>query len=116
MADQPSIRDRASTALREAMRARDVEAVVALRTLLSEFANAEASPLPVRADAIEDAPALGSAEVERLVLSETELTEIAVRESDELGHVADDAEARGAVEDANRWRRRREVIAGVLDP
>ena len=113
--DKAPIRDRASTALREAMKARDVEAVAALRTLLAEFANAEASPTQVRAGAIEAAPSLGAAEVERLVLSEADLVGIAVRELDELGRAADDAELRGTTADVSRWRRRQEVVAQLLD-
>jgi hypothetical protein len=113
--DETSIRDRASTALREAMKARDMEAVAALRSLLAEFANAEATPSPARAGAIEQAPSLGAAEVDRLVLTETDLTAIAVREHDELGRVADHAEARGTAADGSRWRRRQQVMARLLD-
>jgi uncharacterized protein len=112
--DKTSIRDRASAALREAMKARDVEAVAALRTLLAEFANAEASPPHLRAGAIEEAPALGAAEVERLHLSEADLTAIAVREHDELARAADAANARESAQ-GNRWRRRQEALARLLD-
>ena len=115
MTDKTSIRDRASAALREAMKTRDVEAVAALRTLLAEFANAEAPPSQVRAGAIELAPALGAAEVERLTLSEADLTAIAVRELDELGRAADGADARGSASDVSRWGRRQEVVARLLD-
>lgn len=114
MNDTSSIRDRASAALREAMKGRDVEAVAALRTLLGEFANAEATPSRVRAGAIEEAPALGTAEVERLVLTEADLTAIAVREHDDLGRGVDVAEARGSVADVDRWRRRQQVVARLL--
>jgi len=113
--DNTSIRDRASAALRQAMKARDTEAVAALRALLAEFANAEATPSNVRAGAIEEAPALGAAEVERIALTEADLTAIAVREHDELGRVADDAEARGLAADVSRWRRRQQVVAQLLD-
>ena len=116
MTDRTSIRERASAALRQAMKSRDAEAVAALRTLRGEFANAEATPSQARAGAIEAAPALGAAETARLVLSEADLTAIAVREHDELGRAADDAEARGTAADAMRWRRRREVVAGLLAP
>jgi len=112
--DETSIRDRASAALREAMKARDGEAVAALRNLLAEFANAEAAPSHLRAGAIEAAPALGAAEVERLVLSESDLTAIAVREHDELARAADGADARGSTEHGSRWRRRQEVLARLL--
>ena len=110
-----SIRDRASAALRQAMKARDTEAVAALRALLAEFANAEATPSNARAGAIEEAPALGAAEVERIALTETDLTAIAVREHDELGRIADDAEARRSAADVSRWRRRQQVVAQLLD-
>jgi uncharacterized protein len=113
--DQTSIRERASSALREAMRARDVEAVAALRTLLAEFANAEASPSHLRAGAIEEAPALGAAEVERVHLSKADLTAIAVREHDELARAADGADARAYAAHGSRWRRRQEVLARLLD-
>ena len=112
--DKLSIRDRASAALRESMRARDVEAVAALRTLLGELANAEAVPHSVRAGAIEDAPALGAAEVERFPLSEEDQIAIAVREHDELARAASDAAARGASAEADRWRHRQPVVAGLL--
>jgi uncharacterized protein len=113
--DKTSIRDLASAALREAMKARDLEAVSALRTLLAEFANAEASPSQVRAGAIEEAPALGAAEAERLVLSEADLIAIAVREHEEMGAAAASADVRGSAEDVSRWRRRQEVVARLLD-
>jgi uncharacterized protein len=115
MTYQGSIRDRASVALREAMKRRDLEAVAAIRTLLAEFANAEATPSVARAGAIEDAPGPGAAEVERLVLTEGDLTEIAVREHGELRRAADGAEARGARADAGRWRRRQDAVARLLD-
>lgn len=115
MSDQTSIRDRASAALRAAMKARDVEAVAALRTLLAEFANAEATPSQARAGAIDEAPALGTAEVDRLALTEADLTAIAVREHDELGRAADMARSRGSAEDLTRWRRRQQVVATLLD-
>jgi uncharacterized protein len=114
VSDKTSIRDRASAALREAMKARDVEVVAALRTLLAEFANAEATPSQARAGALEDAPALGAAEIERLVLTESDLTAIAVREHDELGRAADGAETRGSAGDVSRLRRRQEVVARLL--
>lgn len=119
MTDDTTIRDRASTALREAMKARDSEAVAALRGLLSEFANAEATPSQVQAGAIEAAPSLGAgaAEVDRLVLTETDLTAIAAREHDELGRIADAAEARGSADEVSRWRRRQDVVSRLLvDP
>lgn len=115
MTDKSSIRERASAALRQAMKDRDLEAVAAIRTLLAEFANAEATPSQARAGAIEDALGLGATEVERIVLTEADLTAIALREHDELGCVADDADARGAGADAGHWRRRQEVVARLLD-
>jgi uncharacterized protein len=115
MTSTTSIRDRASAALRAAMKGRDAEAVAALRSLLAEFANAEAAPSGARAGAIEEAPALGAAEVPRLVLTEADLTAIAVREHDELARVADDAEARGAAGEVSRWRRRQQAVARLLD-
>ena len=113
--DNLSIRDRASAALRESMKARDVEAVAALRTLLGELANAEAVPHDVRARAIEEAPGLGAAEVERVELSEADQIEIAVREHDELARAASDAAARGSSAEADRWRRRQQVVAALLN-
>ena len=92
-----------------------MEAVAALRNLLAEFANAEATPSQARAGAIEAAPALGAAEVARLVLTEDDLTSIAVREHDDLGRAADSAETRGNARDVTRWRRRQEVLARLLD-
>lgn len=115
MNDSPSIRDRASAALREAMKARDAEAVGALRTLLSEFANAEATPFRARAGAIEEAPAVGGAEVARRVLTEADLTAIAAREHEELGRAAEGAQVRGSAAEASRWRRRQQVVARLLD-
>jgi len=114
MTGETSIRDRASAALRAAMTARDMEAVAALRTLLAEFANAEALPVHATAGAIEDAPALGATEVERRLLSDDDLIEMAVRERDELGQVEDAAQARGDAVEAGRWQRRRQVIADML--
>lgn len=87
MTEQLSIRDRASAALRAAMRARDTEAVVALRTLLGE----------------------------RLELSEAELVAIARREHEELARSAEHADALGAHTQADSRRRRRDVVAGLLD-
>jgi uncharacterized protein len=120
----PSIRDRASAALRQAMKERDTEAVAALRTLLAEFGNAEAMPAQMRAGAIEESPGLGAAEVERRVLTEAELTAIAVREHDEMAQAAASATASagdgagdgGSAEEAARWRHRQEVVARLLGP
>lgn len=114
MTDMTSIRDRASAALREAMKARDAESVAALRTVLAEFANAEAAPSQARAGAIEAAPALGAVEVERMTLTESDLRAIASREHDELGRAAEGAEARGSAADVRRWRRRQQAVARLL--
>jgi 2'-5' RNA ligase len=86
------LRDRLRSGLRGAMRARDRDAVAAIRSALSAVDNAEAVPLDPadhrhRAGAIEGAAVgLGAAEVERRSLSEEDVIAIVLSEVQEREH------------------------------
>lgn len=75
------LRERTTTALRTAMRARDRTAASTLRTLLGAFDNAAAVPTTSRAGAVEESPVgVGSAEAVRRDLTEADLEAIRRRE------------------------------------
>ena len=63
-----SLPDRAQADLLAARKARDADAVTALRTLLAAISNAEAPPAPPTSSL--DPKVLGTNEVDRLVLSD----------------------------------------------
>jgi uncharacterized protein YqeY len=81
MATDSPLRTRLRTALLDARRTRDAEAVSTLRTALAALENAEAVPAAARAGALEDSPAgVGATEAERRVLSEAD--EVAVLDAE----------------------------------
>jgi uncharacterized protein YqeY len=109
-----TLQDRATQALRTAMRERDRDAMSALRTLLAAFANAEAVAVGVRAGAIEGAPVgVGAAEADRRDLDEDERRAILTSEIAECEHGVATAAAHGQTEAAERLRRQADVLRGL---
>lgn len=115
------IRDRMRAALPPALKTRDKTAVAALRSALASIENAEAvatpeSPIPVISEgAIAGASAgLGSADVPRRVLSETQVADIVRQEILDRRGAADAYEQTGHNEHARRLRDEADVLAGFL--
>jgi hypothetical protein len=120
------LRARLSAALKDALRARDQVAASALRSALGAIGNAEAVPVPV------DPPApppgysgphfagsvcgLAAAEMARLRLTPADLDAIMRTEIGERERAADDYEATGFADQAERLRREAGILTSVLLP
>lgn len=110
-----SLRDRATTGLRAAMRERDRDAMSALRSLLAAFDNGAAVPSTARAGAIEEsAIGVGAAEVQRRGLDEDALRAIAQREIAEHLDGATLAADHGEQARADRLRQQAEVVRRLV--
>ena len=103
-----SLPDRAQADLLVARKARDDHAVSALRTLLAAISNAEAPPAPLTSSL--DPKIMGTAEVDRLVLTDDDHRRIL----DEQIVICDDAaveyESIGQIAAAATVRAEREVL------
>ena len=117
----PTVRDLLQRALREAMKARDMVAVSALRSALSAIDNAgavPAGPAPVTgatsphfAGAV---AGIGAAETERRSLSDQQASAIVRAEVAERQAAARDYDQAGHTERAGRLRREADIIASAL--
>jgi hypothetical protein len=116
-----TIRDLLQRALREALKARDSEAVSALRSALGAMDNASA--VPVRPGSVTAttsphvagaAAGLGAAESERRGLSEQEARAIVRAEVAERRAAARDYDRAGQAERAGRLRREADILASAL--
>jgi len=106
------------TALQEAMRARQAEAVAALRETLAAIDNAEAPPLayappPGEGPIAGSAAGLGAGEIARRALSAEEVLAIVQREIRERREAAATWEALGKGEEAARLRRQADALAAL---
>lgn len=120
MSDE-TIRARLKAALPTAMKARDREAVAALRETLAALDNAQA----VDASAVElaavehariagSAGELGAAEVPRAALAEEQARALVTREIEERRAAARDYDGHGRPQEAERLRAQAELLAGML--
>lgn len=107
--------------LTAAMKARDTDAVSALRTMMAAIDNAEAVALPdgVRADArnaIAGATSgVGSTEVARRVLTQDEIHALVLAQVREREDSAATYRAHGRSEDADRLLREASILQAVAD-
>jgi uncharacterized protein YqeY len=112
------LRQRLRDALPVAMKARDRVAVTALRATLAAIDNAEAVDRPASADhglAIERSPVgVGAAEVERRVLTETQVEDIVRAEMAEREAAARDYDRAGRPERAEQLRNEVRVLSAHL--
>jgi len=115
------IRARLSAALSEAMRARDMIAVSALRSALAAISNAEAVPVTDRANPPPGSPhvagtvaGLGAAEVPRIGLGEAEISGIIRAEVTERLDAAAGFERSGRAARAARLRGEAEILAVII--
>lgn len=121
-ATQPTtVRARLRSALPAAMKARDMTAVAALRSALGAIDNAEAvdaARAPTvnigDADIANSAVGLGAGDVERLVLTETQMADIVRAEVADRRAAAADYERAGRHDRAERLRGEAEVLASHL--
>jgi uncharacterized protein YqeY len=111
---------RLRSALSAAMRARETDAVRALRTALAAVANAEAvdaDPSAVTATSVHVAGAhagLGAAEMSRRELDEDQVRALVAAERDERLTAADELDGHGQGEHADRLRREAAALDAVL--
>jgi uncharacterized protein YqeY len=119
--DTPTVRDLLQRALGEALKARDIVAVSALRSALGAIDNATAvpdGPVPVtRATSPHFAGAaagLGAADTERRRLSDQEASEIVQAEAAERQAAARDYDRAGRPERAARLKREADILASAL--
>jgi uncharacterized protein YqeY len=96
------VRDHLTTALRDAMRARDGIAVSALRTALGAIANAEA----VDATTV----AAGVTEVDRVALTEEDVVEIVAAEVADLVATGEELRSHGRLDEAAELDRKAAVL------
>ena len=115
------IRARLSAALSEAMRARDMITVSALRSALAAISNAEAVPVTVRANPPPSSPhvaravaGLGAAEVPRIGLGQAEISGIIRAEVTERLDAAAGFERSGRAARAARLRGEAEILAAII--
>ncbi|MFI9510042.1 hypothetical protein [Nocardia sp. NPDC052566] len=111
------LRERLRAALPVAIKARDRDAVKALRSALGAIDNAEAIDTgdAVRAGAIEaSAAGLGAQEARRRDLTESDIEAIVAAEIADRNLAAADYEGRGRSEYAAALRAEAEVLAGLL--
>ncbi len=121
MTDPHALRARMRTDLTAAMKARDKDAVAALRTGLAAVDNAEAvaAPQPSGPPATSEHVAgttagLGTAEVARRVLSLDDVHALVAAQVAERAAEADRYESLGRPDDAARLRREAEVLRAYL--
>ena len=114
-------RARLRLALTEAIRARDMTAVPALRSALAAIGNAEAvepgavAPTGTGSPHVAGAAAgLGAAEAERRRLSAAEIEQIVLGEAGERERAARDYERAGHADRADPLRREAQVLLAVL--
>lgn len=122
------LRARLSAALKDALRARDQVAASALRSALGAIGNAEAVPVPVPVDPPTPPPGysgphfagtvcgLAAAEMARLRLTPANLDAIMRTEIGERERAAEDYEANGFADRAERLRREASILTSVLLP
>lgn len=111
-----TLQDRATQALRTAMRDRDRDAMSALRTLLAAFGNAGAVTVDARAGALERVPVgVGAAEADRRDVDEEERRAILASEIADCEDGAATAAAHGETETAERLRRQADLLRGLAD-
>lgn len=110
------MRDDLQSALTEAMKARDLTAVGALRSALAAIGNAEALPITVlpAAGAIEAAVGLGAAEAERLLLSDDQQRQVVQAEIDERVSAIADYDHHGRSDAAEKLRHEVAALQAVL--
>jgi len=107
--------------LREAMRARDMVAVSALRSALAAIANAEAVPVSEGATPTSSphfaaaAAGLGAAEAQRRELTEAEAGQIVQTEIAERLAAAAGYERGGHAEQAGQLRREAQALADITE-
>jgi uncharacterized protein YqeY len=118
-----SVRQRLRSALREALRSRDVTAASALRSALAAIDNAEAIPFSrtsTTASSSEHfagaAAGLGAAEARRRDLTEAEICDIVDAEIGEHLTAAAQYERGGHAEQGGRLRREAQVLGDVIGP
>jgi uncharacterized protein len=116
----PSLRERLRGALPAAMKARDRDAVAALRSALAAIENAEAvappPAAPLQDGVIPRATAgLGSGEARRIDLSDEQVAAIVRAELDERRSAADDYAGAGQAERAARLTAEADALARHLD-
>ena len=112
-----SLRDLLSTALRAAMKARDKQAVSALRSALARIANAEAVPIdtmPAAGAIGEGSVGHGAADAPRGELDESEIRALVEAEVTEHEQAADLLAASGQVAVADGLRARAAVLRSHL--
>ena len=115
------IRARLSAALSEAMRARDMITVSALRSALAAISNAEAVPVTDDANPRPSSPhvagavaGLGAAEVPRISLGEAAISAIIRAEVTERLDAAAGFERSGRAARAARLRGEAEILAAII--
>lgn len=107
------LRERLSSALGPAMKARDRVAVAALRSAMAAIGNAEAVPVDTapRAGAVEDAATgVGAADAPRRHLSEDDVRAVVVGEVEERDGAARELASLGRAEDAARLTAEADVL------
>lgn len=108
--------------LTAAIKARDLAAVAALRSVLAAIENAEATeviraPRPTASEYIAASTVgLGAAEVERRVLSHSEVHALVHAQVDERSFAADEYEKLGRDDLAGRLRTEADVLREYLQP
>jgi uncharacterized protein len=118
------LRARLSAALKDAIRARDQVAVSALRSALGAIGNAEAVPVdqptpppgPSGPHFAGSVSGLAAAEMARLRLTPADLDAIMRSEIGERERAAEDYEANGFADQAERLRREASILTSVLLP
>jgi uncharacterized protein YqeY len=105
-----SLPDRAQADLLVARKARDEHAITALRTLLAAISNAEAPPAPPTSSL--DPPITGSAEVDRLVLTDHDHRRILDEQIALRAVAAAEYDAIGQADAAAAVRAERAVLEG----
>ena len=110
------IREALRSALKDALRARDRTAMSALRSALAAIDNAEAVPITAQASAIELAGKLGSAEVPRNVLSESDIRMIVQCEVADRRAAAQQYTAAGRLDLSEKMARESDILDRFLPP
>ncbi|MFD3704619.1 hypothetical protein ACFWUP_15875 [Nocardia sp. NPDC058658] len=111
-----SLRERLRSALKPAMKARDRDAVSAIRSALASIDNAEAVDAgEVKAGALEDSPVgLGAAEVSRRDLTDVEIEAIVRHEIDERRVAATEYDRLGATDRRDRLTAEADALTALL--
>ncbi len=110
------MRERLRAALKPAMKARDRDAVSALRSALAAIDNAEAVDVgDAKAGALEDSPVgLGAAEARRRDLTAVEIEAIVRREVDERRVAATEYDRLGATDRRDRLTAEADALVALL--